>query len=136
MFRTTHQKQCKQRDGDREWLTGKCSTKVFVGKNEKLCQSLKKAPPLQESNFNLKDLVTNCSKASYKKANKNRCKVVEALDETIDDINTTNEEMNKVDIMKEEVKEEDMKEDMMKDEMKEEMNVEVMKDEGEEKLDA
>merc|ERR1712113_332601 len=92
MFRTTHQKQCKLRAGDTEWLTQKCSTKVFVGKNAKLCQSLKKSVP-EVSSFSLNDLVIKCQKSSFKKANRKKCKVVETLDATVEEVNAKDEEM-------------------------------------------
>merc|ERR1719471_1652417 len=72
-----------------------------------------------------------------------KCQVVEALDETIDEINATNEEMNEVDMTKEEMKqeevqEEEMKEEEMKEEemKEEEMKNDVMEDDEDEKLDA
>ena len=111
---------------------------MFVGKNEKLCQSLKEDSLLQNSPFKLDELVSNCKKSSYKKANKNKCQVVEALDETVDEINATNEEMKEVEITKEEMKEEEVQKGEMKEEEKkeDEMKNEVMEDEEDEKFDA
>ena len=80
------------RAGDTEWLTQKCSTKVFVGKNAKLCQSLKKSVP-EVSSFSLNDLVIKCQKSSFKKANRKKCKVVETLDATVEEVNAKDEEM-------------------------------------------
>ena len=75
------------RKGDSEWLTQKCRTKVFANKNTKLCKSLEKPVPNDDS-FDLKMLVTKCKEESYREEHEEQCKVVEDLDETIENIET------------------------------------------------
>ena len=75
------------RKGDSEWLTQKCKTKVFTNKNTKLCKSLNKPVPTEDS-FDLETLVIKCKEESYKEKNGEQCKVVEDLDESIESIET------------------------------------------------
>merc|ERR1739848_421015 len=93
MFRTTHRNQCLLRDGDIEWLSLKCVTKVFVNKNRELCQTFKKSVTLEdESNDSLDDLVIKCKESPYKEDNKEKCKVVEALEVAANDITNANKQ--------------------------------------------
>ena len=68
-------------------MTQKCRTKVFANKNVKLCQSLEKPLPNDDS-FDLEVLVSKCKEESYREEHEEQCKVVEDLDETIENIET------------------------------------------------
>ena len=60
---------------------------MFTNKNTKLCKSLNKPVPTEDS-FDLETLVIKCKEESYKEKNGEQCKVVEDLDESIESIET------------------------------------------------
>merc|ERR1712048_1309280 len=94
MFRTTHQQQCSLRKGDSEWVTQKCKMEVFAKKNAKLCNKSIKKPVTTGDSFGSLDLdmlVRKCKEESYKAENEEQCKVVEDLDQSIENIETENQ---------------------------------------------
>ena len=68
--------------------------KVFANKNTKLCKKSQKKPvPAGDSfdSLDLETLVQKCKEESYKEDNEEQCKVVEDLDDSIENIKTENQ---------------------------------------------